>query len=223
MNNNLICEHTWNKTDDALFDEMIRWHSEGTAPKEQRYISKYTVHYWDILKCSDCGAKRLFSGVFDKDNIEAISDEEFLWLSIFINQLNEEIGYIEEKKNLINEALDQMHWQYFPYVSLHTPENDYFSISYKNNNFLRYNWDFYDAANLFRKMNLKAVEYLYPISAEKLADKMQDLDVLKSKYITLMEIATQSGMDASIKREIDKLYNAFNKLSNEIEDLIAHK
>lgn len=214
------CEHKWNKSEEDLITEMIDWHNYNNAPEGHFYISKYEIHYWQIIRCVNCGEEKLFSSVFDNNDNERVSDEEFLWLSIFINQLNEEVGYIEEKKQLINDALDQMQWQYFPYVSLHTPEKNYFSISYKNNNFLRYNWDFYDAANLFRKMNLLAIHYLYPISSKELTEKLNDLDILKSKYITLMEIASQSGVDFELRKDLDALSFAFEKLSKEIETLI---
>lgn len=220
MSNNMVCEHKWNETDNDLIEEMTKWHTDGSAPLGFSHTSKYAIHYWKIIECVNCGAKRLFSVVFDNEENTLISDEAFLWLSIFINQLNEEIEYIEEKKMLINDALDQMPWKYFPYASVHTPENNYFSISYKNNNFLRYNWDFFDAVNLFRKMNLKAVQYLHPISATELNEKFQNLEILKSKYITLMEIASQSGIDSTLKRDLDELSSAFKKLSSEIETLI---
>lgn len=212
--------HQWSMTNEDFIEQATQWHTDGAAPAGHFYVSRFVVHYWETIECSQCGMQKLLSAVLDKPGEPPIPDEEFTWLSLFITQLNLEIGYIEQKKLLINDSLDQMHWAHFPYVAMHNPDDNYFSISYKDDHFLRYDWNFYDALQMFKEMNERAQQFLAPQHAQFLGEHMHKLEELKHKYQTLMELASQAGMDGELERERESLYKEFKQLSDELKDLI---
>lgn len=221
MGSNTACDHhTWDMTEESFIQMAAGWHDNGDAPADHYYVSTYAVHYWHVLKCKDCGAEKLLSAVLDRKDAEPVSDTEFMWLSLFITQLNKETGYLEQKKALINDSLDQMHWAHFPYVAMHNPDENYFSIAYKQNQFLQYDWDFYDALHMFKAMNERARAYLEPEATDELNEKLGRLGELKKQYQTLMELSTQSGLDSELQQELDRLAAEFQKLSDELKDLV---
>jgi len=221
MNEKTACiGHNWNITENEFVEMTTSWNKNNDAPEGNFYVSKYAVHYWYTAKCKNCGESKLFSSVFDRNGTEKISDEEFMWLTLFITQLNCETGYIEQKKALINDSLDQMHWEHFPYATFHNPLENYFSITYKQNRFLSYDWNFDDAVRMFSEMNERAVEYLEPEAVDHLKQKLDRLEELKRQYRTLMELSTQAGVDGTLQAELDKLAAEFKKLSAELKDLM---
>ena len=220
MENIRACTHSWNIGEEEIIQRFTQWCESESAPQENIYISKFAIHIWDVVQCSKCGVKKLFSSVFDKTDYEKIPDIEFAWLMMFITQMNTETGHIDAKKELINNALDQMHWEYFPYVILHNPTNNYFSISYKNNEFLRYNWSFHDAARMFREMNDRAKTHFAPKRTEELNQRLEQLDQLKQQYRSLMELSSQARISSELEREIQLLSERFESLSKELKELL---
>ncbi len=213
-------EHNWKASEEEIAGRLAQWHQSDSAPEGHIYVSAYAVHIWDVTECTDCGVKKLVSNIFIYKNPDEIPDMELTWISLFIAQLNMEAGHIEAKKELINDSLDQMRWEYFPYVSFHNPENGYFSISYKNDEFLRYKWDFADAVRMFKEMNERAQAYIFPRRTDTLNQKLEQLEQLKARYRTLMELSSQAGMSDDLNEEIAALSEQFERLSKELEDLI---
>jgi hypothetical protein len=179
------------------------------------------VHIWDVVHCTACGAKKLIFPAFlnRKDRRKRYPTTEFTWLTLFITQLIMETGHIETKKQLINDSLDQMHWSIF-LMSRCTSGDNYFSISYKNNEFLRYEWDFKEAVGMFQAMNGRAQAYFAPHRTAELNQKLAQLEELKQTYRSLMEISSQAGVSGEVAHEIEQLSAQFKKLSKELEDLV---
>ncbi len=206
-------DHEWNKTYGDFAEEATLWHEQCSAPQTNYYLSDRVVHYWDEAICKRCGARLLLSVVYDRKDAQPISDENFLWLSIFINQLNEEIGSSDQKRVLINYALDQLPWNYYPHVRLADPDNNMFEISFKDNMYTDFDWDYFGAYLLFRTMNVHAMQYLPPEQVREIEGPFTEFEQLKAKYRTLMEIATQSGYSPEVKQEMNQLYIMLEKLS----------
>ncbi len=101
-----------------------------------------------------------------------------------------------------------------------TSGDNYFSISYKNNEFLRYEWDFKEAVGMFQAMNGRAQAYFAPHRTAELNQKLAQLEELKQTYRSLMEISSQAGVSGEVAHEIEQLSAQFKKLSKELEDLV---
>lgn len=216
MANGIFCssnEHQWSRTYEDFVAEATEWHEHNSAPAGNSYTAERAVHYWDVAACEACGLQRLLSTVYDREGAESISDDNFLWLTLFITQLNEEIGQVEAKKELINYALDQLPWEYYPHIKLTDPDQNIFSISFQGEEYAEVGWPYFEAFLMFRAMNARAREYLPAKDIKDIEGPFTEFERLKAKYQTLMEIASQAGYSHDVKEELSQLYEMLEKLS----------
>lgn len=211
-------KHEWKTDNQAFMEQAARRHARGDT--KDSYRSSHVIHYWAEDACPLCGEKRLLSSIIDKDGAAPLSDWEFLWLTLFVTQLNEDTGYIEEKKKLIHYAIDQQPWQYFPKIKMPNPEKDVFSISFKNDRFKRFAWSYRDAYLMFEAMNARALLYIPREQITPIDSPFTELEQLKAEYRTLMEIATQSGLTGKVQDDLQALRQKLRSLTYALNEFI---
>ena len=167
MNNSGSCgatghRYAMDETDGGFQQAVTDLHQTGRCenPGICRYESGYMIHYWLVV-----------SAGLDKPGVEQISDQEFDWFNAFLTTMNKQDGHIAEKVELINYALDQMHWDRPPKVTMHNPDYDLFIISFKEGEERQFDWDFYEAVAMMQKMN----GYLDRLETEAMVKEQIDL------------------------------------------------